>query len=514
MIKKSKSRINKDNKIKYIPNDFGVVQVASEFYPFAKTGGLAHVIRDLTFKLSKLGIEVNVLLPLFGSFPRKDMDKLERIEQDFTIKIDDVSEFTFSCDKLILETNPDCKIIFYFINHYNFFGTYSRNLYSSDEMHKHFYFFTKAVLAIMEKYNIKADIIHHHDWMTGLIPELIKNYKLKTSKKNRSPKTLFTIHNLGFQGSGKINHNRLKKHRKGLHYKTLPDYINNKAWNKINFLRHGIKYSNLISTVSNEYAQEIQTKEFGEGVDALLRSRAPIYGIVNGIDNEYNSPETSKFLFYNYNKINFEHKKRLNKIALLKKFKVKMPTKNTSLLITTHRLATQKGFDLILKSFEYLMSKDIVLFIAGEGDKRYVRKFNSLVEQYPDKFIFYNKQSEVLEHRLYAAGDFILCPSVYEPCGTGHLKAMIYGCVPIARKVGGLTDTVFDYNEKFNSGTGFLFLNYNQKEFIEVIDRSLYMHLNQSEHWNSLVRRCMSQSFSWEKQTQEYLTLYKRLLTI
>jgi len=486
-----------------------ILQLSVEYYPLAKAGGMAHVVTDLCTNLVEKGHNVTVIMPLWGSVKSKIVNYVSMFK-DYPIQLDNEYSETFSCLKSV-QTIGNSTLTFYFINHYNFFGRYSKNLYSHKDVHKRFYFLSRAITETISILNLKPDVIHIHDWMMSLFPEIYKKYSSTSKILDKKAKILLTIHNLAFQGSNYANIHRFDKKEKINKLKALPNFNNDNAWDNINFLKHGVMYSDMVSTVSGTYAKEILTKKYGEGLDTVLRRHSQIYGIINGIDYTINNPEKSKKIYYNYNSLNVTFKKRENKIRLLKLLKFKKSYFKYPVLFTNHRLAYQKGFELILNSFEELMKKEILLIIMGDGDKIYIDKFKELANKYKEKFKFITPFSETYEYKLFAGGDIIICPSVYEPCGIAHLRAMRFGVVPVGRKVGGLADTISDYDEIKHSGTGFIFIDYNKQDFLDSIHRSLNLYKSKEE-WSDIVRKDMIQTFGWEQRIDEYISLYYQLI--
>lgn len=492
MQKTSKSKLN-------------ILQLGVEFYPYAKTGGMAHVIADLSKNLVLKGQNVTVMMPFYGSM-RKLLGDLEVVLKDCPIKLGKSYEETFTCQKFELEVNSKGVITFYLVNHYNFFGRYTKNYYSDKDIHKRFYFFTKAAVEIIRDQHLHFDVIHLHDWMVGLFPELYREYtRVHKIPKPKRAKLFFSIHNLAFQGSNEVNLKRFDRNESIKAGMAFPDFNNDKAWNRINFLRHGIYFSDISSTVSANYANEIKTKEFSEGMQAFLKERK-IYGITNGIDYELNNPQSVKYVYYNYNSLNYKKMKALNKEKLFKSLGISQRYLRYPMVFTNHRLAYQKGFDLVIDAFETMMKLNIVLIILGDGDKSYIKKFKELKDKYKQRFRFVTPFSDSMEFKLFAAGDMILSPSVYEPCGISHMRAMRFGVVPIARKVGGLADTINNYDPEEESGTGFLFKAKTSEALVRTLQRAIEIY--KTKTWGSMVRRVMTQSFSWEQRTDEYLSLY------
>lgn len=488
-----------------------ILQVVGEIFPYSKTGGLGFVTADISLNLALTGNEVTVFSPLYGSVWKiLKKQNVETVLEDIPIKIDDTTTITCSCLKYVKETPSGKPITFYFINHYDFFGRYTKNLYSSHDMHRRFYFFSKAVVAIINELKLEFDIAHVHDWMVALFPRLMKEGSIL--KKSKLPKTILTIHNLAFQGSGFLNFNRFDKKYQRPPAVYLPKYWDENKWDKINFLKQGIKSSDMITTVSSTYADEILTPKYGEGLSNFLSKNKPIYGIVNGIDYKTFNPATSKNIKERFNSLTFSTKKRQNKQFLIKMLKLPKSFVNYPFLVTNHRLSYQKGFDLIIDNIKKLMKMNVVLVILGMGDKRYEEKFAELDRKYKN-FVYISAFSDITEERLLAAGDILLCPSVYEPCGTGHMRGMRYGVVPVARQTGGLADTIYNYDRKRNLGTGFLFEDYDKNQLMDSI-KSAVKYYSDKRIWKGLTLRAMNQSFTWEKSIEEYLFLYRRLLKV
>jgi len=491
------------------PNKLSVVHVVSEFFPYSKTGGLADAVAALIKSLAKQSINLSVFLPLFGKITPQ-LGNYSSLIRDLPIEIDNSESLTCSCVHKTLKVNGAYHINLYFVEHYNFFGRYTKNIYSQKNLSRRFYFFNLAALQLMKKLELNPDIIHCHDWMPALIPQIIKNNPKKYFVND--PKTLLTIHNLAFQGSAIVNGDRVNRKVTLKDNTQLPAFKDNN-WNRVNFLERGIRYADSINTVSINYAKEILTKEYGENLEKILIKRKPIVGITNGIDHKSFDPENSHYLYHNFNSANEGLYKPKNKFKFLKKLQFSKDRLDKPLIVTAQRITDQKGFDLIVRIIPEILAKDINLVILGEGDKIYEKLLNNFLEIYPDRLRFLNFMNERTEHRLDAAADYILVPSRYEPCGTSHMKAMRYGVVPIARKVGGLADTIAEYDELKQSGTGFLFINLTKEDMLNSIDKALQIR-KEKDNWNDLIKRNMSQSFTWEQPALQYLHLYEKMLKV
>jgi len=486
---------------------YSVAHFAAEVFPFSKTGGLAHVALDLPKNLAKLGHKMVVFTPLYGRV-RQKLRNRKLLIKDLSVRIDSTSTLTFSVHTDTLKVSEAGEVVFYFIDHYKFFGRYSRNYYSHQDTPKHFYFFCLAAIELIKHLDLEIDLFHCHDWMMALLPQILRFSNPFLPKQ--APKTLLTIHNLAFQGSSFINNNRFTFNDKINPLNGFPNFDDDSSWQKINFLKRGIRFADEISTVSNGYASEITTRDYGEGLHKLLQQKAPIKGIINGIDHKYFDAETSKYVWHKYNSATWPKQKRLNKKTFLRNLKISPVHANLPLVIMTQRITYQKGFDLIVDSLEAICQRQLILIIIGEGIGEYVHKLRHFKPQSNSHFRYIDHIDEALELQAIASADMILLPSRYEPCGTSHMKAMRFGVVPIARKTGGLADTIFDYSDYTKTGTGFLFLEMEQTEILNSLDRAIKLH--KSTDWPGLVKKVMSQTFTWDKPAWEYAQLYKTIL--
>lgn len=496
--------------IRKIAETLKAVHIVSEFDPYSKSGGLASAVSGMASYLAKLGVEVHVIVPMFGGISAK-LKQSEMIFRDVPIKVDRQTTITCSYVHTQYKVNGAYSLNLYFVNHYDFFGRYRRYFYSHRDTPKRFYFFSLAALELLKLLKLKPDIIHTHDWMTALVPDIISTRsKYYFGKGKKQPKTLLTIHNLAFQGSNYVNIHRFDKQRLRK-VDPLPLFQNDKGWERVNFMRRGLLAADEVNTVSPQYALEITTTKLGEGLQQLLKKRRPVPGIINGIDHKNFDPITSKYLEYNFNSINFKKNKLKNKEYVLSRLKLPKRNLRQPFIVMVHRLAYQKGYDLVIESIEELMKRKLTLAVIGEGDRHYINIFKSLAKKYPRQIYYRDTISERLEHRLDAAADFMLLPSVYEPCGTAHLKAMRYGVVSIAHRVGGLADTIYDYDSRRATGTGFLFDEWTSESMLEAIDRALEVY-KEPERWQQLVRRNMAKSHTWEQPALEYYHLYRQII--
>ena len=393
-------------------------------------------------------------------------------------------------------------IQFYFIdNEYYFSGNKPYgNIYQDIEK---FAFFSKAALSALPLIGFKPDIVHCHDWQTGLIPVLLKD-KFHEGEFFRDMKSIITIHNLKFQGVWDV---KTVRDITGLPaYYFTPDKL--EAYGDANYLKGGIVYADAITTVSETYAEEIKMPFYGEGLDGLMRARSgSLRGIVNGIDYDVFNPETDPMIEHHYNIRNFRKEKIKNKRALQCELGLNQ-NDSTFMVGIVSRLTDQKGFDLIACMMDEMCQNDIQFVVLGTGEEKYENMFRHFAWKYQGKVsanIFY---SEALSHKVYASCDAFLMPSLFEPCGLSQLMSLRYGTVPIVRETGGLKDTVIPYNEYEGTGTGFSFANYNAHEMYHTLQYAMHIYYDRKREWNKLIDRGMAADFSWNNSANKYKELY------
>ena len=398
-------------------------------------------------------------------------------------------------------------VTYYFIDNQEFFTGFSP--YTSDtkfEIEK-YTFFDKAVLSMLPLIDFKPDIIHCHDWQTGLLPVYLKN-EFAANPFFWGIKTIITIHNLKFQGIWD------KEWVQGVSGLTdnlfTPDKLEFKK--DANMLKGGLVYADYITTVSDTYANEIQTEYYGEGLNGLLSARHfDMQGIVNGIDYNAYDPQTDGKIYCNYNASDFRKKKFNNKTKLQQELGLAVDKKKYMIGLIS-RLTDQKGLDLINNVIEGIVDDFTQLVVIGTGDPQYENMFRHYAWKYPDRVSANICYSDDLAHKLYAAADAFLMPSRFEPCGLTQLISFRYGTVPIVRETGGLKDTVKPYNEYENSGDGFSFSNYNADEMLAVINYSKHIFFDKKREWNQIVDRGMANDFSWNASKFKYEGLYNYLI--
>ncbi len=475
-----------------------VLLASPEVFPFVKTGGLADVTGSLPKALAKLGVETRVILP-----KHKGIE-----EMGFPMKYRNLH---IACpvsqglvDAEIVESHYDGVPVYLVEKDEYYYRDYLYSTPDGDYLDnaERFVFFAKAVLETIKATGYVPDVLHCNDWETALAPVFLRTL-YRDDPVLKDVATLLTIHNLGYQGV--FWHYDMHLLNIGWEYFT-PDYL--EFFGKINFLKGGIVFSDIINTVSRRYSHEIQTAEFGHGLDGILRTREKdLFGIVNGIDYEDWSPDRDGYIPVRYDAASLDKKAQCKK-ALQKEFGLpEGPT--VPLLATISRLADQKGFDLIGGALEDMVSLGLQYVVLGTGERKYHDLFEDLSKKYPKSFAVKIAYDNRLAHLIEAGADMFLMPSRYEPCGLNQLYSLRYGTVPIVRGVGGLEDTIRDYTSDPGSGTGFKFYDYNAEALLEAIRRALSLYRS-PDAWTALVRRAMAEDFSWERSAREYTGLYQR----
>ena len=470
-----------------------VLFAASEAHPFIKTGGLGDVMGALPQSLANLGVDARVVIPKYKNIKDELKQNLQFIKW-FTVPVGWRNQY---CGVFQYKYKD---VVYYFIDNEYYFNR--DGLYGYYDDGERFAFFNRAVLEFIKEIDWKPDLINCNDWQTGMVPVLL-NLEYKNDKFYSKMKTVFSIHNLLFKG------NFIPQVLPELFgYDYMPLANGSLELNgMVSFLKGGINYCDEITTVSNTYAEEIKTQQGGEGLDGLLRSKSEILkGIVNGIDYEEFNPEEDKFIFKNFNCNNIKDKIE-NKLSLQKE--LGLPQKeDTPMIGLISRLTHQKGCDLIVSIIDRLLQKDIQVVVLGTGDYWYEETFKNLQYRYPDKVSANIKFDNSLAHKIYAATDMFLMPSLFEPCGLGQLIALRYGSIPIVRETGGLKDTISPYNKYTGIGNGFGFKNFNSNELMQIIEYALTIY-DDKDAWNNIIRQAMDSDNSWEKSAMQYKLLYE-----
>ena len=477
-----------------------VAFVGSECYPFVKTGGLGDVMYALPRALQEEGCEVRVILPLYACIPqkyKKDMVYKGSFMMDLTLE-----GRTFFVG--IMELKQD-GVIYDFVENREFFDWGNPYTGLWEDIPKYCYF-SKAALAILNYLEWIPDIIHCHDWQAALVPLYLRTKFWDTPVG--SAKSVLTIHNLRFQGICGIQH---LKYWSGLRDDLFDYPVLKQNEGEANMFKGGLAFANWITTVSETYALEIQTPEFGEGLDGHLRYHSPhLSGIVNGIDVGQWDPSTDKLLAAVYSGENVLEKKKVNKRALQDKLGLE-PDENKMVIGLISRLTDQKGLDLVNAVFPKLIDGNTQIVILGTGDPRYESAFRYYESEHPGTVCAYISYNESLAHQIYAGADALLVPSLFEPCGLTQLIAMHYGTVPIVRETGGLKDTVAPYTDEWSEGNGFTFAKYAPECLLEAVNNARKIYFEQRWNWDNMVRRDLAKDVSWDVSARKYLALYTML---
>ena len=486
------------------PVDLGprrsVAFIGSECYPFVKTGGLGDVMSALPKSLAKLNCDVKVIIPRYKCIPQKFQEKME-YKGSFSMDLcADGKQYYVG----IMEYQED-GVVYDFIDNDEFFSWGNPYTNLIDDIPK-FCYFGKAALAALNYLDWTPDVVHCHDWQAALVPLYLRTC-FKDSNVGRASCVL-TIHNLRFQGI---------YDRKTIQYWSgLPDYVFNKDcltqnWLDANMLKGGITYSNVVTTVSNTYAGEIQTEEYGEGLEEHLRyHHNKLVGIVNGIDTDIWNPATDKLLAAPYDSTNVIENKKANKKALQESLGLEVDDHKIVIGLIS-RLTNQKGLDLVNSVIPHIMDEHTQVVVLGTGDAEYEDAFRYYENAYKGNFCAYIAYNENVAHNIYAGCDALLVPSRFEPCGLTQLISMRYGSVPIVRETGGLKDTVIPYNKYTGEGNGFSFKNYNAHEMLHCIRRAVKVY-NDKDRWMELVNNAMNTDSSWKKSATEYIKVYEEIV--
>jgi starch synthase len=474
-----------------------VLFAVSECGPFAKSGGLADVAGSLPKELKNLGTDVRVILPKYGTISDEYKKEMKKIKE-FTVPVGWRNQF---CG---IEELTHQGVTFYFIDNEYYFKR--ENLYGYYDDGERFAYFNRAVLEAIAQLDFYPDVMHCHDWHTAMIPFLLRTEYYKR-KGYGLIKTMFTIHNLQFQG---IFPKEVLGDLFGLDYQVFrPNTL--EFFGNVNFMKGALVSADKITTVSPTYKEEIQTPVFGEKLDGLLRERnEDLIGIINGIDEDFYNPAKDELIYQTYS-ANDHHKKAINKREIQKRFDLPQSS-NTPLLVMISRLTKQKGLDLVKCVLRDLLQEDIQIIILGTGDYEYEEHLRHAGRIYPEKLKVHTGFNEELAHKLYAAADLFLMPSLFEPCGLGQIIAMKYGAIPIVRETGGLNDTVKAWNEFTSEGNGFSFKNFNAHDMLYTIQRAISFY-HDHEGWDSIVKQAMRMDYSWAQSAFRYNQLYAELIS-
>lgn len=486
------------------PIDLGprrsVVFIGSECYPFVKTGGLGDVMSALPKSLAKLNMDVKVIVPRYKCIPQKFQEKMEYKGSFYMDLCADGKQYYVG----IMEYQED-GVVYDFIDNDEFFSWGNPYTNLIDDIPK-FCYFSKAALAALNYLDWTPDVVHCHDWQAALVPLYLRT-SFKDTNVGRAASVL-TIHNLRFQG--------IYDRETIQYWSGLPDYVFNKdcmtqKWLDANMLKGGITYCNKLTTVSNTYAGEIQTEEYGEGLEEHLRYHSSkILGIVNGIDIDIWNPATDKLLAATYDSQSVIENKKANKKALQEALGLEVDDHKIVIGLIS-RLTNQKGLDLVNDVIPSIMDEHTQVVVLGTGDAMYEDAFRYYENKYKGNFCAYIAYNENVAHNIYAGCDALLVPSRFEPCGLTQLISMRYGSIPIVRETGGLKDTVQPYNLFDNTGNGFTFDRYESGLLYDAINRAKTLYFENRNYWDEMVVRDMNKDVSWQQSAKQYKDMYLEL---
>jgi starch synthase len=475
-----------------------IVFAASECVPFSKTGGLADVVGALPRALVGLGHKVSVYVPRYR---QTKLTNPETVVRSITVPFDDHYRF---CS--VVTAGKQAGIDFNFVEYPPFFdreALYGTSAGDYPDNAERFALFSRAVLEASKILGV-PQVFHCHDWQSALIPVLLRT-QYADDPAFRDVGTVFTIHNMGYQGLFPPDTLPLLTLPWDLFAITKMEFFGN-----VNFLKGALVYSDFITTVSRKYSQEIQTTEFGFGLEGVLHDRAAtVTGILNGVDYDEWSPQTDKFIAAKFSPTDLSGKSQC-KQDLLAAFGVTNPDLKLPVIGIVSRFAAQKGFDLIAQIMDRLAREEMIVVALGNGDKQYEEMFLRLQKQFPQKIAVKVAYDNALAHKIEAGSDMFLMPSKYEPCGLNQIYSLKYGTVPIVRATGGLDDTIESWDPKIGKGTGFKFSEYNGESLLLTIKQALHAFRDQTS-WQILMRNGMNKDFSWNASAKEYVRVYERV---
>ncbi len=473
--------------------------VTSECVPYVKTGGLADVSGSLPKALSQSGCDVRVFLPLYKTIDKKKFGlTLAEELQNIPVQVGNLwVAFNVWYGEL-----PNSKVKVYFIECPEYF--HRATIYTDEpDEDERFILFQLAVIQILQRNNWSPDVVHCNDWQSSLLPVCLKkNHQRDPLFANTA--TLLTIHNIAFQG----RFHRDSVIKAGLSYDNFYPGGPYEFHDQFCFLKAGIIFSDIISTVSETHARDIQTDAYGAGLEGVVtKRREHLFGIPNGIDTKTWHPGIDDYLSYHYSVKNLSNKIK-NKEELLKY--AKLPFSETMPVVgMVSRLTSQKGFDLVRLVIKKIMQLPLQFVVLGIGEKKYENFLRRIAKSYPDKFFTFIGYNNELAHQITGGCDMFLMPSHFEPCGLNQMYSLNYGTVPIVRKTGGLADTVKDYHEYYKEGNGFTFSDFTSNALYLTIQRALDM-FKDKEVWKGIMQRGMKDDFSWKSSAKRYIELYKK----
>lgn len=461
-----------------------ILQVSSECFPYIKTGGLADVVGSLAEEFSDLGKKSQVILPLYPQIKEKYNLLLE-------LKVSNSINYGNKNYKVNLYTLVNTNTVYYFIESYDFFDR--EKIYGYEDDGDRFAFFNLAVIHFLDAIEEFPDILHLHDWHTGLLPLLLKNLNIPV-------KTLMTIHNIEYQGIHDRDILTKLNIENPLQYTRL---------NKINFLEIGLNYATKISTVSETYKEELRYEYYSKNLVEIINKRfRDFYGILNGLSEEIN-PRDDLEIATKYNLVNVFTAKKVNKLDMQKKLGVSLG-QDYFVVGMVSRIVEQKGFEIIIPALhQFLENPQIEFVILGTGDEIYLKQLENLKNRFPDRVSLNLEYDATKPQYIYAGADAFLMPSRYEPCGIGQMIALRYGTIPIVRQTGGLNDTVDNFDTSSKRGNGFKFFNYDARDLLFQMNNAFNVYKNNPDDWRQLIINSMNSRFSLQDSAKRYLELYQ-----
>lgn len=474
-----------------------IVMASPEVTPYSKTGGLADATSALAKELANLGHEVKIFSPLYLAASENN-DEIENTGLKFKV----------SLGRRDREGEIWKKGNFYFIRNDHYFlreGLYGANDREYEDNAERFIFFSRAVLEAIKIMGVKTDIVHCHDWQSALVPLYLK-YVYSDCSEMKDAVSVFTIHNLAYQGLFP----RETMDIMGI----SPDFFSIEAlefYGKVSFIKGGLIFADVLTTVSKKYSREIQEKEMGCGLEGvLIKRKKDLYGIANGIDYEEWNPATDKYLPFNYDSGDLSGKKKC-KDKLKKVFNLP-DLGDLPIIGMISRLDLQKGFEIILKSEEKLASLPLQMVFLGNGSEKIRCLLEKVAKRHPNKFAVFIGYNEPLAHLIEAGSDIYLMPSKYEPCGLNHLYSLKYGTIPVVRATGGLDDAIVNFNRKSGRGNGFKFKTFSSRALMAALNGALDLYMNNKGEWERLQKAAMAEDHSWNDSAHKYERLYKTTL--
>ncbi|MGF7184484.1 starch synthase [Desulfitispora alkaliphila] len=477
-----------------------VLHLAAEGAPFAKTGGLGDVIASLPKALAQRGLEIAVMLPKYHEIPQQYKEQMVK-RGEFTVPVGWRKQY---CGLEVLEHQG---VTYYFLDNEYYFKR--EGLYGHWDDGERYAYFCRAALEALPHLDVAPQIIHCHDWHGAMVPLLLQEHYGDSELYSRI-KTVFSIHNLKYQG---LFPTEILGDLLDLSHEKYFNWDGVEFWNQVSFMKAGVQFADMITTVSTTYSQEVQEPYYGERMDGILQEKSAaekLKGIVNGIDYDEYNPQWDKHIFVNYTEKSLtkksENKRRLQQCLGLEQNSTK------PIIAIVSRLVEQKGIDLIMAVWDEVLATGAQVVILGSGDEDYENWFRTKGRENPHSVSVTISYNDQLARQIYAGADVFLMPSRFEPCGLGQLIALRYGTIPVVRATGGLKDTVEPYDETGDSGWGFTFANYNAHEMLFALEEAIAVYGKKSA-WTKLRRRAMSQDFSWNNSAGEYLEVYTQLIS-